>query len=452
MEVFLVGYIDIKTEIPGPLSKNLQDKRKSNVVRGIATNVPIEVEKASGALITDKDGNVFIDLAAGIGSLNVGHSHKDVVEALKDQLDCFINPAFPVAMYDSYIQLSEKLNTLVPGKTPKKTILFNSGAEAVENAIKIARRYTKRSGIISFERGFHGRTFMTMTLTSKVKPFKKGFGSMATDVYRLPYSYSFRDSRTDKELLLAFDNLFQTTVDPSDVAAVIMEPVQGDGGFVVPSKEFVKGVRELCSHHGIVLIADEVQTGFARTGKLFAMEHFDVEADITVMGKSIGAGIPLAGVTGKVEVMDAPEAKELGTTLGGNALGCVAGLKVIEIIEKNQLIKRAQEIGKQIRSTFGFQSNYIGEVRGLGAMIGIEFVKDKETKEPYPELVKKIIQSCHQNGVIVITAGAYGNVIRLLPPLVITNEQLQEALGVIVKVIKELENEVTVSLKKSEDR
>lgn len=436
-----MGYIHLKTEIPGPKSRELLHRRDKSVARGIATNLPISVSEATGALVTDNDGNCLIDLAAGIGSLNVGHSPKSVIEVLKSQLDHYINPAFPVTLFEPYIKLSEKLNDLVPGEFPKKTIFFNSGAEAVENAVKIARRYTKRSGIISFDRGFHGRTFMTMTLTSKVKAFKKGFGSMATDVYRLPYPYPYRDSRTDKELLSVFDNLFQTTIDPTDVAAVILEPIQGDGGIVVPSLEFIKGVREVCSREGIVLIADEVQTGFARTGKFFAMEHFDIVADITVIGKSLGAGIPLSGVTGKAEMMDAPEVKELGTTLGGNALGCVAGLEVIKLIENNHLIQRAEEIGERIRSKFNFSSHYIGEVRGLGAMIGIEFVKDKVTKEPYPELVKKIIRNCHQNGVIVITAGAYGNVIRLLPPLIITNGQLEEALEVMVNVIKNIEDE-----------
>jgi 4-aminobutyrate aminotransferase/(S)-3-amino-2-methylpropionate transaminase len=444
----MMGYIELKTEIPGPKSKELLKKRENAVAQGLSTNVPIGIVEANGALVTDLDGNRFIDLAAGIGSLNVGHTQTDVVDAIKEQLDHFINPAFPVVMYDAYIKLAEKLNELVPGDFPKKTVLFNSGAEAVENAIKIARRYTNRSGVISFERGFHGRTFMTMSLTSKVKGFKKGFGSMATDVYHLPYPYPYRDNKTEEDLLLAFENLFQTTVDPTDIAAVIMEPIQGDGGFVVPTKAFVQGVRALCSRHGIVFIADEVQTGFARTGTLFAMGNFDVAADMTVMGKSIGAGIPLAGVTGKAEIMDAPEKKELGTTLGGNALGCIAGLKVIEQIEKNDLINRAKEIENVIRASLPVSSTYIGEIRGLGAMIGIEFVKDQETKEPYPVLVKKIVQNCHQHGVIVITAGAHGNVIRLLPPLVITNEQLKEALDVIVHVINQLENEASLSMTK----
>jgi 4-aminobutyrate aminotransferase/(S)-3-amino-2-methylpropionate transaminase len=403
------------------------------------------VKEAEGALVTDIDGNRFIDLAGGIGSLNTGHSTRAIIDALKNQLDDYINPAFPVMMYDSYIELAEKLNQRVPGEFSKKTVLFNSGAEANENAIKIARRFTKRSGVITFERAFHGRTFMTMSMTSKVKGFKKGFGSMPSEVYHLPYPYPYRSSQTTAEILDAIQNLFQMTVDPSEIAAIVLEPVQGDGGIVVPNKEFFEGIRELCDQHGIVFIADEVQTGFARTGKFFAMEHFGVAPDLTVMGKSIGAGIPLSAVTGKAEIMDAPEKKELGSTLGGNPLGCIAGIKVIEEIENNNLIGRAEEIGNMIRSKLDFSSNHIGEVRGLGAMVGIEFVKDLETKEPYPEFVKKVVKKCHESGVIIITAGARGNIIRLLPPLVINDKQLNEALDVIIDHIKQLENEMDVA-------
>lgn len=436
-----MGYIQLKTEIPGPKSRALQKRRDHSVAQGIATNLPIEVAHADGAIITDRDGNRLIDLAAGIGSLNVGHAPEQVTEALKKQLEHYINPAFPVTMHEPYISLAEKLNELVPGNFNKKSILFNSGAEAVENAVKIARRYTKRTGIISFERGFHGRTFMAMSLTSKVQAFKKGFGPMVPDVYKLPYPYSYRDNRTDKEVLVAFNNLFQTTIDPTDIAAVILEPVQGDGGLVVPSIEFMEGVRELCSYYGILMIADEVQTGFARTGTFFAMEQFGIAADMTVVGKSLGAGIPLSGVVGKAEVMDAPAVKELGTTLGGNPLGCIAGIEVIKMIEENKLTERANKIGKQIHQALDFPSKSIGEVRGLGAMIGIEFVKDKNTKASHPALAKQIVRYCHQHGVIVLTAGAHGHVIRLLPPLTITDKQLEEALAVLINGIKEFEEE-----------
>lgn len=432
-----MAFIDLKTTIPGPQSKELARKRQEAIPNGISTNIPIGVAEASGALITDLDGNRLIDLAGGIGTLNVGHSPAEVIEALKEQLDKFIHPVFPVTMYDSYIKLAEKLNELVPGSFAKKTIFFNSGAEAVENAVKIARRHTGRPGIISFERGFHGRTYMTMSLTGKVKNFKKGFGPMASDVYKVPYPYDLRDQRSDEELLEYFQKLFQTGVDPEDIAAIIMEPIQGEGGLVVPSSAFVQGIRDICDHHGIVFIADEIQTGFARTGKMFAMEHFGTDPDITVMSKSIAAGIPLAAVTGRADIMDSPQPKELGTTLGGSPLGCVAALKVIDMIEKDDLSSRAEEIGKQIRKRMEHISPSVGEVRGRGAMIGIEIVKDD--LEPNPQLTRQIVKNCYERGVIILTSGAGGNVIRLLPPLVITDEELAEALDVVENVMMQLE-------------
>lgn len=437
-------HIQLKTEIPGPRSRSLMAERQEAVARGAATTVPVFVQSGKGALLTDVDGNCFIDLAGGIGSLNVGHSPSNIVEALKEQLDAFIHPIFHVTMYESYIRLAQKLNELVPGTLPKKTVFFNSGAEAVENAIKIARRFTGRKAILSFERAFHGRTLLTMSLTSKVKSFKQGFGPMATDMYKLPYPYTYRQSVSDEQLLKQFESLFQYQVAPEDVAAIIMEPVQGDGGIMVASPEFVVGVREICDRFGILFIADEIQTGFGRTGKWFGMEHFGVVPDITVMSKSLGAGIPLSAVTGIADIMDAPEKKEIGSTLGGSPLGCIAGLKVIESIEEEQLLDRAHTIGEYIRSRMNFESKHIGEVRGLGPMIGIEFVKDKSTKEPFPELVSKIVQECYQRGVIVITAGTNGNVIRMLPPLVIEDGQLEEALRVFTNTVQELEGRVSI--------
>lgn len=437
-------HIQLNTEIPGPQSRALMAERQEAVARGAATTVPVFVQSGKGALLTDVDGNCLIDLAGGIGSLNVGHSPSQLVEALKEQLDAYIHPIFHVALYEPYIRLAQKLNELVPGTLPKKTVFFNSGAEAVENAIKIARRYTGRKAILSFERAFHGRTLLTMSLTSKVKSFKQGFGPMATDIYKLPYPYTYRQSVTDKQLLQQFETLFQYQVAPEDVAAVMMEPVQGDGGIMVASPEFVAGVRKICDKFGILLIADEIQTGFGRTGKWFGMEHFNVVPEITVMSKSLAAGIPLSAVTGRADIMDAPDKKEIGSTLGGSPLGCVAGLKVIESIEADQLLNRAHAIGAYIRSRLNIESEYVGEVRGLGAMIGIEFVKDKGTKEPFPELVSKIVQKCYQRGVIVITAGTNGNVIRMLPPLVIEDGQLEEALNVFTNVVKELEGRVSI--------
>ncbi len=419
-------------------------RRQSAVPRSITHTVPIFARHAKGALVTDVDGNQLIDLAGGISSLNVGHSPSPVIKALKEQLDRFIHPVFPVTLYDSYVELAEALNKRTPGNFPKKTAFFNSGAEAVENAVKIARRYTGRRGIISFERGFHGRTFLTMSLTGKVRNFKRGFGGSAGDIYQMPYPYEYRSVITDEQILARFDDLFESVVHPEDIAAVIMEPVQGDGGFVVPTRTFVQGVKRICEAHGILFIADEVQTGFGRTGKWFGIEHFGVCPDLITMSKSIAAGIPFSAVTGRQEVMDGPMPKEIGSTLGGSPLGCVAGLKVIEMIEQENLLARATEIGDKIREMLAFPSTRIGDIRGIGAMVGIEFVKDKESKEPDADFVKEVVKRCYQKGTIVLTAGSRGNVIRLLPPLVIENEQVEEAMQVFVSVVKELEGVVSV--------
>jgi 4-aminobutyrate aminotransferase / (S)-3-amino-2-methylpropionate transaminase / 5-aminovalerate transaminase len=438
----VLGDIKLVTEIPGPLSQSFMNRRETAIPRSITHTVPVFVSHASGSVVTDVDGNQFIDLAGGISSLNVGHSPGPVMEALKDQLGRFIHPVFPVTLYDSYVELAEALNQRAPGNNPKKTVFFNSGAEAVENAVKIARRYTGRRGIISFERGFHGRTLLTMSLTGKVRNFKSGFGSMAGDIYHLPYPYPYRSILNDDELLARFDDLFESVVLPDDIAAVIMEPVQGDGGFVVPSKKFVQGVKQICEHHGILFIADEVQTGFGRTGKWFGIEHFGVVPDLITMSKSIAAGIPLSAVTGRQEVMDAPLPKEIGSTLGGSPLGCVAGLKVIEMIENEHLLLRATQIGEKIRKMLAFPAKHIGEVRGLGAMVGIEFVKDKVSKEPDAVFTKAVVKRCYEQGVIVLTAGSRGNVIRLLPPLVIRDAQIEEAMQVFVSVVQDVEGVV----------
>ncbi len=444
MKVVYLGGIRLVTEVPGPKSKAFMERRYAAVPRGITHTVPIFVNHAKGALVSDIDGNQLIDLAGGISSLNVGHAPDEVIDGIKSQLDRFIHSVFPVTLYDSYIELAEVLNRLAPGSFAKKTAFFNSGAEAVENAIKIAKRYTGRTGIISFERGFHGRTFLTMSLTGKVRNFKRGFGPMAGDIYQMPYPYPFRSGLNDEQILARFGEIFETVVHPEDIAAVIMEPIQGDGGLIVPSRTFVQGVKRICESSGILFIADEVQTGFGRTGKWFGIEHFGVEPDLISMAKSIGAGVPLSAVTGRQEVMDGPMPKELGSTLGGSPLACVAGLKVIEMIEHQQLLTRAAFIGDKIRNLLHIPSNRIGEVRGMGAMIGIEFVKDKESKEPDTEFAKQLVKRCYQQGVIVLTAGTRGNVVRLLPPLVIEDAQLEEAMGVLIQSIQVLEGVVTI--------
>jgi 4-aminobutyrate aminotransferase/(S)-3-amino-2-methylpropionate transaminase len=440
-------YIKIASSIPGPKAKELMELKELHVPRGPFNTVATFAEKGEGALLTDVDGNTFIDFAGAIGSLNVGHCPPQVVEALKEQLDRYIHPSFHVMMYEPYIRLAEKLNQITPGAHEKKTFFLSTGAEAVENAVKIARKYTGRKAVISFERGFHGRTLLAMSLTSKVKPYKFGFGPFAPDTYKMAYPYYYRSydgmsaEQTDREILRRMEEFFLAEVPVEEVAAIIMEPVQGEGGFVIPSKGFVQGIRRICDKYGILLIADEVQTGFGRTGRMFAMEHFDVVPDLMTMSKSIAAGLPISAVTGRAEIMERPEPGEIGGTYGGSPLGCVAALKVIEMLERDGLIERANEIGKRITARLTLlQRKYpcIGDVRGLGAMCAMELVKDPVSKEPDKQLAGRIIQECHQRGVIIMGAGFYSNVIRFLAPLVITDGQLEEGLNVIEEVFADI--------------
>jgi 4-aminobutyrate aminotransferase / (S)-3-amino-2-methylpropionate transaminase / 5-aminovalerate transaminase len=440
MQTLQNQFIQLKTPVPGPKAQALLLEREKNVPRGVSNTVPTFAKEATGALLTDVDDNTFIDFAGAIGTLNTGHCPPKVVAALKEQLEKYIHPQFNVMMYEPYIQLAAKLNQITPGTHAKKTFFLNSGAEAVENAVKIARKYTGRKAIISFDRGFHGRTLLAMSLTSKVKPYKYGFGPFAPDTYKMRYPYYYRSpfgvarAELDKQILQQFEDFFQAEVPAEEVAAIIMEPVQGEGGFVVPSKEFVVGVKAICEKYGILFIADEVQTGFGRTGKLFAMEHFGVVPDLMTMSKSIAAGLPLSAVTGRAEIMDAANPGEIGGTYGGSPLGCVAALQVIEMMESEKLSDRANVIGKKITDRFAqMQEKFdcIGDVRGLGAMCAMEIVKDRDTKEPDKNLTKQIVEACYQHGVVVLSAGLYSNVIRTLCPLVITDEQLDEALNAI---------------------
>jgi 4-aminobutyrate aminotransferase / (S)-3-amino-2-methylpropionate transaminase / 5-aminovalerate transaminase len=440
-----MAFIQLKTEIPGPKALEILKRKEANVPKGPFNTIKTFAVKGEGALLTDVDGNTFLDFAGAIGSLNTGHCPKRVTEALHKQIDNYLHPCFHVMMYEPYIQLAEKLNQITPGEHSKKTFFLNSGAEAVENAVKIARKYTGRKAILSFERGFHGRTYMAMSLTSKVKPYKYEFGPFVPDTYKWPYPYYYRGDgltpeQLDDQLLKRFETFFLSEVPPEEVAAIIMEPVQGEGGFVIPSKRFVQGVKALCEQHGILFIADEVQTGFGRTGKMFASEHFDVIPDLMTMSKSIGAGLPISAVTGRAEIMDAANIGEIGGTYGGSPLGCVAALEVIRTIEEDGLIERAMKIGEKFLEKFEpLKAKYeeIGDVRSLGAMCAIEFIKDSATNNPNKELVQEIIQKAHQNGLIIMSAGLYGNIIRLLTPLVVTDEQLSEGLDVLEKVISE---------------
>jgi 4-aminobutyrate aminotransferase/(S)-3-amino-2-methylpropionate transaminase len=443
-----MGYANIQTNLPGEKSKSLVERRENIVPKGVSYGVPTFAESANGALIQDVDGNTFIDFVGAIGVLNVGHCHPKVTQALHEQVDKFIHTGFNVMMFESYIELAEKLASLAPGNQEKKVLMQNSGAEAVENAVKIARKYTKRQGIISFSRGYHGRTLMTMTMTSKVKPYKFEFGPFAPEVYRAPYPYVYRrpegltEEQYEDYVLNEFKNFFVTDVAPETIAAVVMEPVQGEGGFIVPGKRFVQEVSKFCKEHGILFIADEIQTGFARTGRYFAIEHFEVVPDIITVSKSMGAGVPISGVIGRKEIMDAADPGELGGTYSGSPLGCKAALAVLDIIEEEELNQRGEEIGKKVMKRFQkFYDKFkcVGDIRGLGAMCAIEIVKDQETKEPAKELTNQIIKESNKRGLLIFSAGIYSNVIRLLMPLVITDEQLEEGLNILENSIEAAE-------------
>jgi 4-aminobutyrate aminotransferase/(S)-3-amino-2-methylpropionate transaminase len=439
-----IGGVRIKTAIPGPIAKSLLTRRLESVPRGPFNTVQTFAAKGEGALLTDVDGNTFIDFAGAIGTQNIGHCPPRVMEALRAQLPHYLHPCFHVMMYEPYIKLAEVLNDLTPGEAKKKTFFLSSGAEAVENAVKIARKYTGRKGIISFERGFHGRTYMSLSLTSKVKPYKYEFGPFAPETYKWPYPYYYRSSLTPKELddalIKQFETFFLSEVPPEGIAAVILEPVQGEGGFVIPSRTFVQQVKSMCEKYGILFIADEIQTGFGRTGRMFAIEHYDVIPDIITMSKSLGAGIPISAVTGRAEIMDAPNPGEIGGTYGGSPLGCVAAMAVIQTIEEEKLLQKAVSIGKKFAERFTRlqkKCRQIGEVRQLGAMCALEFVKDAESKEPDRELTAEIITKAHQKGIIVMSAGLYSNIIRLLTPLVISDDHLEEGFAILEETILE---------------
>jgi 4-aminobutyrate aminotransferase / (S)-3-amino-2-methylpropionate transaminase / 5-aminovalerate transaminase len=428
--------IHIRTEIPGPHSRALMARREAAVPRGPYNSTPVFMASAEGAMLEDVDGNRYLDFAGGIGCLNVGHNSPRVMSALRNQLAKHLHLCFAVTPYESYIALAEKLNALTPGKSPKKTFIVNTGAEAVENAIKIARAYTRRPAVICFEDAFHGRTLLAMTLTSKTHPYKAGFEPFASDVYRIPFAYPYRGEKgaTAETFAHHLENAFKRTVAPESVAAVIAEPVLGEGGFVVPPKEYFALLQKICRQHGILFIADEVQSGFARTGKWFASEHFGVEPDLIAMAKSLGGGMPIAAVTGRAEIMDAPGVGALGGTFCGHPLSCAAALAAIETIEKENLLSRSAAIGRRFEERArAWQKKWplVGDVRGLGGMCAIELVRDAATREPAAAETKEVARFCYEHGLITITAGTFNNVIRILVPLVVTDEQFDEGLGVI---------------------
>jgi 4-aminobutyrate aminotransferase/(S)-3-amino-2-methylpropionate transaminase len=437
--------IQLKTQIPGPKSKALADRRAVAVPRGLSQATPVYVAKADGAVLEDVDGNRYIDFAGGIGCLNTGHRAPGVVRAIERQLEKFLHVCVQVTGYESYVQLAERLNQVTPGNFPKKTLFVNTGAEAVENAVKIARAATGRPGIIAFEDAFHGRTMMALSLTSKTHPYKAGFQPFPGEVYRIPYAYCYRCSYSLKypscDLYCArhLEDTFKRVVASEGVAAVIAEPVLGEGGFVAPPPDYFRTLIDICHKHGVLFIADEVQSGFGRTGALFASKRYGIEPDILVTAKSIGGGLPLAAITGRAQIMDAPGHGGLGGTFAGNPAACEAALAVLDMFENQDLCARADELGTHFQKRAReWQKRWpmIGDVRGLGAMQAIELVQAQETREPAAQETKQITQYCYEHGLITISAGSYGNVIRLLMPLVISDEQLDEGLNVLEGALK----------------
>ena len=428
-------------------NKSLLADRNRHIPQGPFNVHPIFVEKAKGAIITDVEGKEYIDFAGGIGVNNIGHCDEEVLKAVQDQIQKYIHTCFHVVMYEPYVELAKRLNKITPGNFQKKTMLVNSGAEAVENAIKIARHATGRPGVIAFEDAFHGRTLLALSLTSKMKPYKFGFAPYAPEIYRMPYAYCYRCAfgleYPSCEIHCAYflREFFNTHISAEQVAALIVEPVLGEGGFVVPPKEYFKVLKKICEENGIIFIADEVQTGFGRTAKMFATEHYGVEPDITVMAKSMAGGFPLSAVTGRAELMDHPQVGGLGGTFAGNPVACRASLAVLDQFEKIDLLKKAEKIGKKVLSKFKeFQEDYtvVGDVRGLGAMVGMELVVDRETKEPATTFTKQLVNRCREKGLLMISAGTHSNIVRPLMPLVITDHQLERGLSIIEKSIAEI--------------
>lgn len=436
--------IQLVTPIPGPKSQALTARRQQAVPKGVPATTPIAIVQADNAVVTDADGNRLIDFGGGIGVVNAGHRNPQVVKAVRDQLDHFTHVCFPVSMYEPYIELAEKLNRLTPGTHAKKSFFVNSGAEAVENAIKAARKFTGRQAIVCFEHGFHGRTYMGMTLTAKVNPYKLGFGPFAPEVYRIPFPYCYRcesgqaagpaGGQCCQANRTYLDQLFAGVVDPASVAAVIMELEVGEGGFIPAPKEYIEVLARFCKDHGILFIADEIQTGFGRTGKLFACEHYGLVPDLITTAKSLAGGLPLAAVTGRADVLDAAQPGGLGGTYGGNPLACAAALAVIDVMHQENIAERGAKIGEKLRVRFAeWQTRVpqIGDVRGLGAMVAMELVTDRKTRAPAKELTGKIQAEALKRGVILLSAGTLGNVIRVLVPLTVEEAVLDEGLDVM---------------------
>jgi 4-aminobutyrate aminotransferase / (S)-3-amino-2-methylpropionate transaminase / 5-aminovalerate transaminase len=424
--------IDLRTAIPGPRSEEILQRKAQVVADPLSIYIPVVIDHAEGATLTDVDGNTFLDFTGGVGCLNVGHANARVTEAVQEQAARFLHTDFTIVPYEAYVTLAERLVATAPISGRVKAAFFNAGTEAVENAVKFARSYTKRPAVIAFEGGFHGRTLLSLSLTSKTHPYKAGLGPFAPDVYRVPFAQDYRGPSA-AEALAALERALVTQVAAENVAAIVIEPVQGEGGFVVAPQEFLAGVRRICDDNGIVLVVDEVQTGFGRTGKLWGIEHYDVEPDLMCVAKSIAAGLPLSGVLGRAEIMDAPGDSAIGGTYVGNPVAQAAALAVLDVFEEDGLVERAGQIGDAIRERMlSWQQRWpvIGDARGLGAMLALELVDDPATKRPAPELATKVVEAAAGRGLLLLKSGIYSNCIRVLVPLVIPDAQLDEALGV----------------------
>jgi 4-aminobutyrate aminotransferase/(S)-3-amino-2-methylpropionate transaminase len=430
----------IRTAIPGPRSLELTARRKGSVPAGVGATMPIFAERASGGIVVDVDGNSFIDLGAGIAVLNVGSSAPLVVEAVTEQVQRFTHTCFQVTGFEAYVELAERLNALAPGTAEKRSFFVNSGAEAIENAVKIARSFTGRQGVVAFDHAFHGRTLLTMSLTAKAMPYKSGFGPFAPEIYRMPFSYPYRcvagaspERCGDACADLAIASM-DKQIGANRIACLLVEPVQGEGGVIIPGDGFLPRLAEYCKEHGIVFIADEVQAGMARTGKLFSSEHFGIVPDL-------GGGLPIGGVTGRADIMDAIHPGGLGSTFGGNPVSCAAALGALSEIESRGLVARSQEIGEIFKARFGNLAEEVpavGDVRIIGAMAALEFVSDRTTKEPDLTATSRVLSACHSEGVILLKAGTYDNVVRIVPPLVISDDLLNDGLSVLEKAVRAL--------------
>ena len=424
--------IALRTEIPGPRSQEILARERRAVASPLIVHAPVVVQEARGATVTDVDGNTFLDFVGGVGVLNVGHNHPRVVEAIHEQSQRFLHTDYTVMPYEGYVELAERLGALAPISGDVRAAFFNSGAEAVENAVKLARLATGRPAVIAFEGAFHGRTLLALTMTSRTHPYKRGLGPFSSEVYRAPFPNAYRGPDAETALA-ALERMLVSHVAPEDLAAVVFEPQQGEGGFVPAPASFVRGLRDLCDRHGIVLVADEVQTGFGRTGRMFAMEHFDVEADLLVIAKSVAGGLPLSGVLGREQIVNAAHDGAIGGTFIGNPVALAAALAVLDVFEEEELVARSVTIGAAIHArmlVWQLRWREIGDVRGLGAMLALELVSDAEEKTPAPELATRVVDEALRRGLILLKAGLHGNCIRVLCPLTISDAELDEGLAV----------------------